>query len=239
MDFTGKTALVTGATRGIGKAIVDVLIDRGCSVIVTGTKGKFSQGDIISYIPLDLSKKTSIVSFKKHLAKFNQIDILVNNAGINIIEPIDKIDIQHWDKVIQVNLTGAMLVTQAVVQIMRKKKSGGKILNISSIFGLKSRAMRNAYSASKSGLIGLTRAAALDLAKDNILVNALCPGFTLTDLTQSILSKKEMKQLCEEIPMGRFANEHEIAITAVFLCSELNTYITGQTLTIDGGVMIR
>jgi 3-oxoacyl-[acyl-carrier protein] reductase len=108
-------------------------------------------------------------------------------------------------------------------------------VNVSSIFGLVSRSKRDSYSASKAGLIGLTRAAALDLAPYGILVNALCPGFTLTDLTRSILSKDEMKRLSSEIPLGRFAREEEIAASAVFLCSDLNTYITGQAIAVDGG----
>ena len=239
MDFTNKVALVTGGTRGIGKAIAEGIISRGGSVIYTGTKGRVNMGSPLSYIPLDLSKDKSISAFVQHLKKFKRIDILVNNAGINIIEPIDKVKRAHWEKIIKVNLTGSMLVLNKVAQIMKKNKKGGKVLNVSSIFGLKSRSMRNSYSASKSGLIGLTRASALDLAKYNILVNALCPGFTATDLTSAILKGKAKKKICEEIPLGRFASVDEIANVAIFLCSDLNTYITGETVAVDGGVMIR
>ena len=123
--------------------------------------------------------------------------------------------------------------------IMKKNNKGGKILNISSIFGIVSREMRNAYSSTKAGLIGLTRASSLDLAPDNILVNALCPGFTKTDMTASILSSSDMETLCEKIPMGRFAEEIEIAKAALFLCSDMNTYMTGQTLIADGGFVIQ
>jgi 3-oxoacyl-[acyl-carrier protein] reductase len=111
-------------------------------------------------------------------------------------------------------------------------------LNISSIFGIVSKEKRDSYSASKTGLIGLTRAASIDLAPSSILVNALCPGFTKTDLTSSILSESDMKKLLQDVPMGRFAEPEEIAKAAVFLCSDMNTYMTGQTLIIDGGFTI-
>jgi 3-oxoacyl-[acyl-carrier protein] reductase len=237
IDFNGKTALVTGGTRGIGKSIVTLLIDAGCNVIYTGTQKK---PDITienaSYKQLDLSDKKSITHFIKNvLNDIKKIDILINNAGINIIESIDKLDEKNWQKVLDVNLTGPMLLTREVSKKMKKNNKGGKILNVSSIFGIVSKAKRDSYSASKFGLIGLTRASALELAPYNILVNALCPGFTSTELTMSILSKEEIKLLQKQIPMGRFAEAEEIAKAAIFLCSDLNSYITGQTLIVDGG----
>ena len=161
---------------------------------------------------------------------------MINNAGINIIESIDEVKYENWEKILAVNLTGPMHLTKAVAKTMKKNKHGGKILNISSIFGVVSKAKRNSYSASKSGLMGLTRASSLDLAPYNILVNTLCPGFTSTELTKSILSSKEMKDLSLQVPLGRFADASEIAKIAVFLCSDLNTYLTGQTIVVDGGV---
>jgi 3-oxoacyl-[acyl-carrier protein] reductase len=122
---------------------------------------------------------------------------------------------------------------------MKGQKTGGKILNISSIFGVVSKEKRNAYSASKTGLIGLTRSSALDLAQYNILVNALCPGFTMTELTKSVLSKADMDKLRADVPLQRFAEVDEIARAGLFLCSDQNTYITGQTLVVDGGFTIR
>lgn len=242
MDFSGKTAVVTGGTRGIGKHIVDLLVDLKCRVFYTGRarcKGKTARDSSKFYLQLDFTDKKSIFCFLGKIRKIPKIDILVNNAGINMIEPIDKINFSHWQKILEVNLTGAMQLMQEISNSMLKKRIPGRILNISSIFGVISKPKRDSYSASKSGLIGLTKAAALDLAPYGILVNALCPGFTLTDLTQSILSKDDIRSLCMEIPLGRFADQQEIAKIAVFLCSEMNTYMTGQALVVDGGFTIR
>ena len=240
MNFSGKRALITGGTRGIGKSIMENLFALNCEVIYTGrgSKSEISEEKKL-FKQLDLTDNASLNQFIAFLKDIPQIDILINNAGINIIESIDEINIEHWEKVLSINLSGAMLMMREVARIMKRNKKGGKILNVSSIFGVVSKAKRNAYSASKAGLIGLTKAAALDLASHNILVNALCPGFTMTDLTKSILSEAEIKQLCSEIPLGRFASEEEIAKTAVFLCSDLNTYMTGQTVVVDGGYTIR
>lgn len=241
-DFSGKTALVTGGTRGIGRAVAELLFLSGCRVIYTGTRPQDSLKSSTTgkiYWQLDLNDPEGVDSFLKRMRKLESLDILVNNAGINIIEPIDRVEIENWDKIIRVNLTGAMLLIREAAGLMRKNKTRGRILNISSIFGIVSKSGRASYSASKAGLLGLTRAAALDLAKDGILVNALCPGFTLTDLTRSILSAKEIETLSREIPAGRFAKEEEIAQAAVFFCSEMNTYITGQAVVVDGGAAIR
>lgn len=241
MNFKNKTAIITGGTRGIGKSISELLWKMGCNVIITGT----GRGEQITsrkirfrYLKLDFLVPDSIHNFVKSIKKLPKIDILINNAGINVIESIDKIDKKNWDQLLQVNLTGPMILMKSVANIM-KKANYGRILNISSIFGLVSREKRDAYSASKSGLLGLTRASALDLAKYNILVNALCPGFTATDLTISILSKKEISLLSRSIPLGRLADTNEIANVALFLCSDLNTYITGQTIVVDGGFTIK
>ena len=139
--------------------------------------------------------------------------------GTNIISPIDEQPDEDWDTVLTVNLTGAMQVLRAAAKKMKSTGSKGKVVNVSSIWGLNSKAQRSAYSASKTGLIGLTRAAAIDLASDEILVNALCPGFTKTELTESILSAEEMEQLAQDVPLGRFASVDEIAQAALFLCS--------------------
>ena len=240
-DFSGKTAVVTGGTRGIGKAIVERFSEAGCSVIYTGTKmpPQPEGRNKCRCRPLDLNDPNSIESFIENVIQpEDSIDILVNNAGINIIESIDKIDVPNWEKVIRVNLTGSMIMIREAAKKMIRHKKGGKIVNISSIFGIVSRSKRNAYSASKSGLIGLTRTCALDLAPYGIQVNALCPGFTDTELTASILSRAEREKLNNDIPLGRFAGVSEISAAALFLCSEFNSYMTGQTLTIDGGYTI-
>ena len=241
MDFSGKIAIVTGGTRGIGKNIVSLLLESRCEVIYTGTGDWSAENDFGGhYGQLDLSDARSVERFVSEVIQsLPRIDILINNAGINMIEPIDEISDEHWEKIITVNLTGSMRLMRETVKVMKENDRGGKILNISSIFGVVSKAKRNSYSASKTGLIGLTRASALDLAPHNILVNALCPGITNTELTVSILSRKEMEALASEVPLGRFAEVSEIARIAVFLCSDLNSYMTGQTVVADGGFTVK
>lgn len=242
MNFKGKTAIVTGGSRGIGKAICELLLNLGCNVITTGTKinkkERIGVSERLEYLQLDFLDSKSIDSFINNIKDYKNIDVLINNAGINIMESIDNLDKGNWDKVLQVNLTGPMVLTKTVSSIMKKNR-GGRILNISSIWGVVSKEKRNSYSASKTGLIGLTRSEALDLAPYNILVNALCPGFTMTELTKSSLSQSEIASLSNQVPLRRFANVEEIARAAVFLCSDLNTYITGQTIIADGGFTIR
>lgn len=241
MNFSDRIAIVTGGTRGIGRGIVSLLIDCGCEVIYTGTgknpdmkniKGRFEQ--------LDMLDEESVSRFTLEvMGALKKIDILVNNAGINYIEPIDEICEENWERILKVNLTGSMKLIKETSNVMKRAGTGGKILNISSIFGIVSKEKRNSYSASKTGLIGLTRSSALDLARHNILVNALCPGFTNTELTASILTQEEIATISSEIPLGRFAEVSEIATIAVFLVSDLNSHMTGQTLIVDGGFTVK
>lgn len=240
MDFKGKTAIVTGGTRGIGSAICKKLYEHRCNVIYTGQESypNTKNDTRLHYLPLNFLDNHSIQGFIKKIEQLESIDILINNAGINAIESIHSITEENWENILQVNLTGPMLLTKAVSKIMKKSQSG-RILNISSIWGVISKEKRNAYSASKTGVLGLTRSSALDLAQNNILVNALCPGFTDTELTRTVLSKAEIKKLTDQIPLKRFAHVDEIAEISVFLCSDRNTYITGQVIIADGGFTIK
>lgn len=238
IDFTGKTAIVTGGSRGIGSGIVSLLCDCGCEVIYTGT-GRPPAVSVngARYEQLDLSYPDSIGRFVAQvIGALPRIDVLINNAGVNAVQSIDVLDIADWERIVAVNLTGAMRLTRETAKLMKEQPEGGKILNISSIFGIVSREKRSSYSASKTGLIGLTLASALDLAEYGILVNALCPGFTETELTFEILSPDERESLSSTVPLRRFAEVSEIAKVAVFLVSDLNGYMTGQTVIVDGGV---
>lgn len=226
-NLTGKVAVVTGGTRGIGLAIAQDLKDCGCEVIATGTAD------------VDLSDDRSVKNFCATIANLPRLDILINNAGINKVDLIQDVADEDWDKIIKVNLTSCQRLMKPAASVMINKKIKGKILNVSSIFGIVSRPKRNAYSASKNGLIGLTHASSLDLAPHGILVNAICPGFIATEMTASILSETERQALSAQVPLGRFGNTEEIAHAAVFLCSDMNTYMTGQTLVVDGGFTIR
>lgn len=241
MDFKGKTAVVTGGSRGIGEAIARYLLELNCRVIVTSTKiipswcSNYSQCD---YKRVDFLSTKSVQNFLKAVNSEKNIDILINNAGIHIPEVIYKIKESNWDKILKVNLYGPMR-TMRIIALKMKAARSGKILNVSSIAGIVSKPGSNAYSASKAALLGLTRASALDLAPYNILVNAICPGHTQTEMIDNMLTKEQRGKLRNSVPLKRFADPSEIAKVAVFLCSDLNTYITGQAIVIDGGVSIQ
>ncbi len=224
MSLEGKYALVTGGSRGIGKAIVDELKSKGVIVTYTSTKD------------VDFSDDKSV---DKYIDKIKdlQFDILVNNAGICINNDISDITYEDFDKVQKVNLYGPFKITQAVCKSM-KKKGYGRIVNISSIKGTGSSERRLSYTTSKSGLNGMTRTMAMDLAPYGILVNSISPGFTNTELTDSMLTQDDKDYLTERIPMGRFGEVEDIAKLVRFFVSEENAFVTGQDIIVDGGYSV-
>jgi len=235
IDFTNKTIIVTGGTNGIGKEIAIKFAELGGNLIITGTSSSKPK-DIpknISYHQLNLLDDYSVDNFLEQLSHLPQIDILINNAGINAINELDMIDINKHDEVIKVNLNGPFIISKKLVNQM--KSSGGKIVNIGSIWSAISKKGRLSYITSKAALAGLTRGLSVDLAEDNILVNTVSPGFTLTDLTKRSLSKEEIIKITDTIPMKRMAETSEIANVVIFLASDLNTYLTGQNIFVDGG----
>jgi 3-oxoacyl-[acyl-carrier protein] reductase len=241
IDLSGKTALITGATRGIGKAIADAFVDSDANLILTGTKPEEieqlsaeEKNSKVQWLKADFSLPDGIASFIDHLKSADAIDICVNNAGINIIKPYSEYSADEYQRLMSINLTAPFSITQQLIPEM-KKRGFGRIVNIASIWSEVSKSGRSLYTTSKTGLIGLTRALAVEYASANILVNAVSPGFTRTELTSQSLSADEMKSLSKQIPVGRFAEPSEIAQTALFLCSEMNTYITGQNFVVDGG----
>jgi 3-oxoacyl-[acyl-carrier protein] reductase len=240
IDFTNKTVLVTGGTRGIGASIVRHFENLNAEVIATGVNKDQLHKSInrrVKYHYLDLKNEKSISDFIEYISQRKKIDVLINNAGMNKIDPIEKIKDEDWNNIYSINLYGPFVLTREISKIMKKNKYG-RIVNISSIFGVISREKRAAYSSTKSGLIGLTKATALDLAKDNILVNSISPGVIETELTKNILGKKSMKELSNSIPLKRLGDSDEIAKLVLFLTSDQNTYITGENIIIDGGYTI-
>lgn len=215
-----KKVLLTGGSRGIGKAIFDKLLSTGLYDIIAPSSQE-----------LDLSNTASI---KKFCTQNFDYDILINNAGVNFIRKIDEITPDEIEKINNINLVAPLLLTQRAVQHM-KQHQNGKILNISSIWGIQSKEMRTLYSGTKFGIIGQTKALSRELGPDNILINAICPGYVMTDMTDSTVSKEDQEIIKTTIPLQRFANPSEIAEFVEFLISSKNTYISGQAIVIDGG----
>ena len=226
-------ALVTGGTRGIGAAVARVLASAGHDVVVSGSSSSASPPEGCSYVQCDFADMDRLAPFVRDLAE-QHIDILVNNAGINKIGFLSDYAVEDFQKIQQVNVTAPFMVCQAVIPQMKERRYG-RIVNISSIFGVVSKPERSAYSASKFGLLGLSRALALEVAPDNVLVNCVAPGFVDTELTHQILGEEGIKEITSGIPIGRLASPDEIAYCVNFLASDQNTYLTGQNIIVDGG----
>lgn len=226
-------ALVTGGTRGIGAAIASELLKAGHELFVTGKSphGRGPEGS--TYLQCDFSDPAAVEAFAATIADLD-LSVLVNNAGINKVAPVAEYSHTDFYLIQQVNVIAPFMLCRAVISGMRRR-SFGRIVNITSIFGVVSKAGRSAYSASKGGLLGLSRALALEVAADNILVNCVAPGFVDTGLTRDVLGTAGMAEMAVQIPMGRLAQPAEIARYVLFLASEENTYMTGQNIVVDGG----
>lgn len=229
----GRRAVVTGGTRGIGRAIAERLMKDGASVLVTGTRDGGSGPEGSAYHAVDFANASATGRFAEMLAK-EAPDILVNNAGINKIAPFAEIDPADFERVQLVNLHAPMRLCRAVIPGMRRTGQG-RIVNICSIWSKVSRAQRGAYSASKFALDGLTVALAAEVAVDGILVNAVSPGFIDTELTRGVLGERGIAKLVKQVPIGRLGQPEEIAALVAWLAGPENTYISGQNILIDGG----
>lgn len=218
-------ALITGASRGIGKVTAQKFINEGYEVYAP-TRSE-----------LDLADNISI---EKYIEKYKDVkfDVIVNNAGINDINLIENITDNEIENMFQVNLLGPIKLLRGFVNGM-KQKNYGRIINIGSIWAVVSKEGRSIYSATKNGIHGITNSLAIELAPYNILVNTVCPGFTLTELTKKNNSEQEIATISKQIPMERMAEPKEIAEVVYFLGSDFNTYITGQKIVVDGGYSIK
>ncbi|GGB10868.1 MULTISPECIES: SDR family NAD(P)-dependent oxidoreductase [Mucilaginibacter] len=241
IDLTGKVALITGGTRGIGNAIAERFLEAGCSVILTGTNASEierlnNENTVkrISYLQLDFTRPESVERFLLKLNELDKIDVLINNAGINKVAlNVDTTD-ADFDLLHNVNVKGPYVLCREVSKLM-KKNGYGRIVNITSIWSTITRPGRSVYTTNKNAIVGLTKTLAIELGKYDILVNAVGPGFTLTELTATTNSAEDLKKLTEVIPMNRMAQPVEIANVVLFLSSNLNSYLTGQNIIVDGG----
>ena len=242
-DFNSKTILITGATRGIGMKIAEDLSLLGANLLLTGTNPEqvkelndsANRQDLKrKYFCVDLQDRASLDSFIASLKSYPVIDGLVNNAGINRLNPVTEALESDWDDMMQVNLSAPFRLIKEISAGMIRN-GYGRIVNIASIFSTISKEKRAIYSATKFGLHGLTVGSSNDLARYNILVNTLSPGFVMTDLTRKNLSESERMQLAEQVPIKRLAEVQDISNVAVFLLSDLNRYLTGQNIIVDGG----
>ena len=230
--LAGRLAVVTGATRGIGRAIDLRLRAQGARVIATGRAAKGEAPEDCEYRSVDLAAEAQTRAFAEALAA-ERPDILVNNAGINRLAPFAETSAEDLSALHRVNVLAPLLLCRAVLPAMRERR-WGRIVNIASIWSLRSLAGR-AYSASKFGLDGLTAALAAEVAADNVLANCVSPGFVDTELLRRMLSAAQIAELVAQVPMRRLARPEEVAAFVAWLAGPDNTYISGQNLPIDGG----
>lgn len=229
----GYKAIVTGGTRGIGAAIATQLLREGAEVLTIGRDSSHRPPEGCKYRQLDFSDPESVELLATEISD-GGFDILVNNAGINKVAPFEQIERYDFERIQQVNLHAPLRLIQALLPRMKKKK-WGRIVNITSIFGIVSREGRASYSASKFGLDGMTIALAAEIAADGILANCVAPGFIETDMTRTILGEKGIAEMEKRIPARRLGRPEEVAALVTWLVSPGNTYVTGQNIAIDGG----
>lgn len=248
MGLSGKVALITGSARGIGKAIALELANHGAKIVINDILPKNEidktleeirkSSDQAIGIRADITIFKEVESMVKEIInKFGKIDILVNNAGIIRDSLLIRMKEEDWDAVININLKGTFNCSKTVAKYMMRQKSGGKIVNISSVIGLVGNIGQANYAASKAGIIGLTKSIAKELALRNINVNAIAPGFIETDMTKR-LSEKVRKDLQQQIPLKRLGTVKDIAKVVYFLVSDNANYITGQVINVDGGMVM-
>lgn len=246
INLKGKVAIVTGAGRGIGKAIARALARAHAAVVVNDVdlgsaqevaRGIEASGEKALPVKADVGDAEEINRMVEiSVRELGGVHVLVNNAGIILRKPAEEIAEEEWDRVIDINLKGSFLSARSAAKAMMKAGQGGRIINIASIMGGVALPPRAAYCASKGGIVALTKDLAAEWAKHAITVNAIAPGWTVTEMTQSYFSQEPVRRfVLERIPLNRLGKPEDIAHAAVFLASEYSDYITGQTIYVDGG----
>lgn len=248
-DLTGRVALVTGGSKGLGKAMARGFAEAGADVIIasrhehelTSAIGEICGGTSArgACFVADMTQRSQVALLARQaIEKFGHVDIVVNNAGSNAPQPIDEIRDEDWDRILELNLSAGMALCRALVPGM-KERGWGRIIHISSIMGLASKEGRHVYSATKAALIGMARAGAVELGPYGITVNCLAPGPFSTDLTMSGMSKQDRDAFEARTALGRWGDPRELAGPALLLASAAGSYITGATLVVDGGTLCK
>jgi 3-oxoacyl-[acyl-carrier protein] reductase len=246
MEFNDKVAVVTGSSRGIGKAIATYFAQEGATVVISG-RSQASIDSVVKEITAASGKAIAIAAdvavvedasnlIKKTIEEFGKIDILINNAGITRDNLLLRMSEEEWDAVLNTNLKGAFNCIKACAKPMMRKRSGS-IINITSVIGQIGNPGQVNYSASKAGMIGLTKSVAKELSSRNIRVNAIAPGFIETDMTDE-LDDNTKQELLKSIPLAKLGSADDVANLVLFLASEKAKYITGQVVNVDGGMVI-
>ncbi|GHD12114.1 gluconate 5-dehydrogenase [Tianweitania populi] len=245
-DLSGRTALITGSTRGLGLSYAEGLAEAGAHVIINGTRPEgvteaiaklAKKGHSISGLHFDVGREGSVVeAFEAFDRQGLEIDILINNAGIQFRKPMVDLGVEDWQKVLDVNLTGSFIIAREAAKRMIARGRGGKIVNIASLVSAAGRATVAPYTASKGAITAITRTMAVEWAPHNIQANAIGPGYILTDMNQALIDNKEFDAWVRASnPSGRWGKPEELVGAAIFLSSSASDYINGQTLYVDGG----
>ncbi|KAA0571423.1 glucose 1-dehydrogenase [Azospirillum sp. Sh1] len=248
IDLTGRTALVTGASSGLGRHFAGVLAKAGARVALAARRSEAlaetqsaieSAGGSAVVVAMDVTDPASVAAaVGEAWGALGRIDILVNNAGVTATRPFLDMSEEEWDRVIDTNLTGCARVARAVAQRMRDDKQGGAIVNIASILGMRVAGQVSSYIAAKGGLVHLTKAMALELARYNIRVNALCPGYVETELNADFFASDAGKALVKRIPQRRLGRLSDLDGPLLLLASDAGAYMTGSVLAVDGGHLV-
>ena len=242
-DLSGKGALVTGATGGIGGAIAKALHDQGATVAISGTNAAKLEklagelGDRVFVLPCDLRDRIAVAGLAEDAEKaVGQVDILVNNAGITKDNLFMRMKDEEWDDVLSVNLTSVFALTRGIVRGMMRRR-GGRIVNIASISGVLGNPGQGNYAASKAGLVGMTKSLAREVAARGITANCIAPGFISTPMTEA-LTEKQTEAIAAAIPSQCFGQPEDVAAAVVFFASDEASYVTGETMHVNGGMIM-